>query len=86
MLLLITMNSGKILVVEDETKIADIVRAYLVKEGYAVEAIEDGIAMDKYLAENDVDLIIMDLMLPCEDGLSIRRRLQQQKNISHLLR
>ena len=77
------MNSiaQRILVVDDEPKLRELVKAYLSKEGYAVEAVEDGITADKYLAENEVDLVILDLMLPGEDGLSIGRRLSQQKNL-----
>ncbi len=77
------MNSlpQRILVVDDEPKLRELVKAYLSKEGYIVEAVEDGISADQYLSENDVDLVILDLMLPGEDGLSIGRRLSQQKNL-----
>ncbi|MCP4078205.1 MAG: response regulator [Gammaproteobacteria bacterium] len=77
------MNSlpQRILVVDDEPKLRELVKAYLSKEGYIVEAVEDGISADRYLSENDVDLVILDLMLPGEDGLSIGRRLSQQKNL-----
>jgi len=71
----------RILVVDDEPKLRELVKAYLSKEGYIVEAVEDGISADQYLSENDVDLVILDLMLPGEDGLSIGRRLSQQKNL-----
>lgn len=46
-----------------------------------VEAVEDGAAMDRYLADHKVDLVILDLMLPGEDGLSIGRRLYHQNNL-----
>ena len=77
------MNSlpQRILVVDDEPKLRKLVKAYLSKEGYAVTAVEDGVAADEYLASNEVDLVILDLMLPGEDGLSIGRRLRQQKNL-----
>ncbi len=71
----------RILVVDDEPKLRELVKAYLSREGYAVVAVEDGVSADQYLAENDVDLVILDLMLPGEDGLSIGRRLSQQKNL-----
>ncbi|MCW8964267.1 MAG: response regulator [Gammaproteobacteria bacterium] len=70
-------TSQRILVVDDELKLRELVRTYLSKEGYVVDAVEDGTAMDRYLAEHDVDLVILDLMLPGEDGLSIGRRLHQ---------
>jgi len=72
-------SQQRLLIVDDELKLRELVKTYLSKEGYEVEAVEDGIAMDGFLAENKVDLIILDLMLPGEDGLSIGRRLQQQK-------
>jgi len=69
----------KLLIVDDELKLRELVKTYLSKEGFVVDTVEDGIAMDSFLANNDVDLIILDLMLPGEDGLSIGRRLQQKK-------
>lgn len=77
------MNSlaQRILVVDDEPKLRELVKSYLAKEGYAVAAVEDGASMDRYLSQNGVDLVILDLMLPGEDGLSIGRRLRQQKNL-----
>ncbi|MBC8212715.1 MAG: response regulator [Gammaproteobacteria bacterium] len=71
----------RLLVVDDEPKLRELVKAYLSREGYAVEAVEDGRAMDDYLVDHQVDLVILDLMLPGEDGLSIGRRLRQQKNL-----
>lgn len=75
----------RLLVVDDELKLRELLKTYLSNEGYAVDAVEDGVAMDKYLAENDVELVILDLMLPGEDGLSIGRRLQQQKHLPFII-
>ncbi len=77
------MNTHKqrLLVVDDEPELRFLLKSYLSKEGYEVEAVEDGAALDQYLANNTVDLVILDLMLPGEDGLSIGRRLRQQKNL-----
>lgn len=75
----------RLLIVDDEPKLRDLVKAYLSREGYAVVAVEDGQAMDEYLADHEVDLVILDLMLPGEDGLSIGRRLRQQKNLPILI-
>lgn len=71
----------KLLVVDDEPKIRLLLKKYLSQEGYIVEAVNDGTAMDKYLVNHSVDLVILDLMLPGEDGLSIGRRLREQHNI-----
>jgi DNA-binding response OmpR family regulator len=76
------MNSvQKLLVVDDEPKIRQLLTKYLSQEGYFVDAVNDGIEMDKYLLKNTVDLVILDLMLPGEDGLSIGRRLRQQQSM-----
>lgn len=65
-----------LLVVDDEVKLRELLKKYLSREGFIVSAVEDGKSMDNYLAKNNVDLIILDLMLPGEDGLSITRRLR----------
>lgn len=67
--------------VDDEPELQKLLKAYLSKEGYEVEAVEDGAALNRYLVSHDVDLVILDLMLPGEDGLSIGRRVRQQKNL-----
>ena len=72
----------KLLVVDDEEKLRTLLTSYLVKEGFDVTAVGDGIEMDEYLANNKPDLVILDLMLPGEDGLSIGRRLHQKKKLS----
>jgi len=71
----------RLLVVDDEPKLRKLLKTYLSQEGYDVEAVENGTTMDQYLAGHDVDLVILDLMLPGEDGLSIGRRLRHQENL-----
>jgi len=75
------LQKQQILVVDDEPKIRLLLKKYLSQEGYIVEAVNDGSAMDKYLTNHTVDLVILDLMLPGEDGLSIGRRLRHQQNM-----
>ena len=65
-----------ILVVDDDQKLRDLLTRYLGEQGFAVVGAADGAAMDVYLAHNSVDLVVLDLMLPGEDGLSIARRLR----------
>ena len=69
-----------LLVVDDDVEIRELIQAYLDKQGYQVICVGDGSAMDKALAESSVDLILLDLMLPGEDGLSIAKRLKQTRN------
>lgn len=78
-------TSQRLLIVDDEPKLRELVKTYLSKEGYIVDAVEDGITMDAFLLENSVDLVILDLMLPGEDGLSIGRRLQQQQKLPFII-
>lgn len=75
------MSQQRILIVDDEAKLRQLLKTYLSQENFEVEAVEDGVAMDRYLAEHEVDLVILDLMLPGEDGLSIGRRLRSQNNL-----
>ncbi len=71
----------RLLIVDDEKKLRELLTSYLKKEGFDVAAVADGIQMDEYLATNEVDLVVLDLMLPGEDGLSIGRRLHQQNKL-----
>ena len=74
------MKSGKILVVEDESKIAEIVRAYLVKEGFAITVAETGQKAISLL-KNGFDLIILDLMLPDMDGEDICATIRNDSDV-----
>lgn len=69
-------RADKIMVVDDDARIRDLLRRYLSQEGFAVLQAEDGRALSRILLRESVDLIVLDLMLPDEDGLSICRRLR----------
>jgi len=69
-------SDSHLLVVDDDEETRDLLSLYLGQQGFHVAAVEDGKAMDAWLAGNSTDLVILDLMLPGEDGLSIARRLQ----------
>ena len=68
-------KKSKILVVDDDLGLCNLLHQYLEKQGFSVDTVEDGKAMDLYLKNSSPDLIILDLMLPGEDGLSIAKRL-----------
>jgi two-component system phosphate regulon response regulator OmpR len=70
----------KILVVDDDLRLRDLLNRYLNEQGYSVKTVSDANAMDKQLAHERYDLLVLDLMLPGEDGLSICRRLRGTKN------
>jgi two-component system phosphate regulon response regulator OmpR len=69
-------RNDKIMVVDDDARIRDLLRRYLTQEGFEVLQAEDSKAMSRVLLREPVDLIVLDLMLPGEDGLSICRRLR----------
>lgn len=69
-------NRIRILVVDDDSSLRDLLADYLAREGFVVAGVSDGVAMDAWLADNEADLIILDLMLPGEDGLTLARRLR----------
>jgi two-component system phosphate regulon response regulator OmpR len=69
-------ENADLLLVDDDPEIRELTQAYLNKQGFNVACVDSGESMDAYLAEHSVDLIILDLMLPGEHGLSIARRLK----------
>jgi two-component system phosphate regulon response regulator OmpR len=66
----------KIIVVDDDARLRDLLNRYLTEQGYAVRVVHDAVEMNRHLARERYDLMILDLMLPREDGLSICRRLR----------
>ncbi|HAT49360.1 MAG: response regulator [Nitrospirae bacterium] len=70
-----------ILVVEDNREIRDLVVRYLEEHGMTAMGVADGRAMRKAMETNPVDLIVLDVMLPGEDGLSLCRKLREKSNI-----
>jgi len=76
------MNDGPhILIVDDHREMRDLVSRALAKEGFRVSTAGDGKAMRKLMADARVDLILLDLMLPGEDGLSLCRSLRADSDI-----
>jgi two-component system phosphate regulon response regulator OmpR len=68
--------NARILVVDDDLRLRDLLERYLTGQGYEVRLAADGAAMDSELGAARFDALVLDLMLPGEDGLSICRRLQ----------
>jgi DNA-binding response OmpR family regulator len=67
--------------VDDDRETLDLLSLYLTEQGFVVSCVESGEAMDAWLDRNTADLVVLDLMLPGEDGLSIARRLSSQPNL-----
>jgi two-component system, OmpR family, response regulator len=74
-------DAASILLVEDDAEIGDLISRYLGANQFEVSAVMDGAAMDAALAKRRFDMVILDLNLPGEDGLSICRRLRAGKNL-----
>ncbi len=70
----------RLAVVDDDARILELLRRYLGQEGFDVLAVPDAPALDRLLRREWVDLIVLDLMLPGEDGLSVCRRLRAAHN------
>src|SRR6201996_899003 len=68
-------SGAHILMVDDDPGIRDVVSEFLTRHGYTVETAADAATMERVLERGDVDLMVLDVMLPGEDGLSICRRL-----------
>jgi two-component system OmpR family response regulator len=65
-----------ILIVDDDAEICELVRQFLEPHGFRVTAVADGAAMRTALVSDPADLVILDLMLPGEDGLALCRQLR----------
>ena len=74
-------ETARILVVDDDSELRHLIKEYLQKNGFNVDTVESGETMDGYLDNSKADLIILDLMLPGEHGLSIAQRLKKQMEI-----
>ena len=72
--------SAHILVVDDEPDIVEVLRRYLATQGYTVSTATDGSAMRRVMAATPVDLVLLDLGLPGEDGLALMRSLRDESS------
>ena len=78
-------QNNRILVVDDDPGLRDLLNRYLGEQGFAVAGVENAEDMDLYLADHGVDLLILDLMLPGEDGLSIAKRIRADSKLPILM-
>lgn len=70
----------RIVVVDDDPELRSLLTRFLAEHGFETRAVDGGAALDRCLARNPPDAIVLDLMLPGEDGLAICRRLRAQGN------
>jgi len=71
-----TPNAKKILMVDDDVRMRELLQRYLTEQGFNIKTVADPAEMDGVIAEEHIDLLVLDLMLPGEDGLAICRRLR----------
>jgi len=71
------MDPAHILVVDDDLRLRDLLKRYLTEQGFATDTVPDSATMERQLQRVRYDLMVLDLMLPGEDGLAICRRLCQ---------
>ncbi len=76
-----TAQQEHILLVDDDEGLRELLDRYLTEQGFRVTAVADGAAMQRALAEQMPDLIILDLMLPGEDGLSLAREVRRGRDV-----
>jgi len=76
---------NRILVVDDDDRVRRILSRYLSREGYVVDEAASGTQMRACLAAQSVDLVILDLMLPDTDGLSLARELRRSSEVAIIM-
>lgn len=69
------MENVRLLIVDDDRELSSMLSTYLTGQGFKVTVLADGRGLDAVLAQSPPDLLILDVMLPGEDGLSIAKRL-----------
>lgn len=75
-----SQETFKVLVIDDDARLRSLLERYLTEQGFYVRAAAQSEQMDRLLERENFHLMVLDLMLPGEDGLSICRRLRQQNN------
>ena len=79
------INPASILIVDDDPKIRDLTSQYLIDQGLNVHTANGGKEMDLFIANHQVSLIILDLMMPEESGLAICQRLRGSGNFTPII-
>jgi DNA-binding response OmpR family regulator len=80
-----SLNTGSILVVDDDPALCELLSDYLGQSGLSVVTAGDGVAMRRALAHGVPDAIVLDLMLPGDDGLALARELRSHSDVPILM-
>lgn len=79
------ISNSQILIVEDDPVAATTLAAYLGKEGYRVHTAADGESMRERFARDDIDLVLLDISLPDDDGFSLLREIRRRSEIGVIM-
>jgi DNA-binding response OmpR family regulator len=79
------LTGAKVLIVDDDDRLCRVLSRYLTREGYSVREAANGDEMRARLAEEPADLILLDLILPDEDGLSLARDLRAESDVAIIM-
>jgi two-component system, OmpR family, phosphate regulon response regulator OmpR len=79
------MTPPRIIVVDDDAELRALLQRFLGEHGFAVRTVADGAALSQQLARNPADAIVLDLMMPGEDGLAVCRRLRAAGDMTPIL-
>ena len=78
-------DNNHVVIVDDEREICDLVENYLSAEGYRVSAANDATELRRIMARSSPGLVILDLMLPGEDGLTLARSLREESGVGIIM-
>jgi two-component system OmpR family response regulator len=78
-------EQAHILVVDDEPAIGELIRNYLTRHGFRVSVVADGVGLKRAMAESRPNLVLLDLGLPGEDGLTLTRQIRAQSDIGVII-
>ena len=80
-----TQSAGRVLVVDDEPMVREVVTRYLERDGFKVDATGDGLAALELARAREPDLLILDVMLPSKDGFSVLQELRKTSSVPVIL-
>lgn len=78
-------KTDRVIVVDDDAELRALLRRFLTEHGFETRAVDGGTALDRELSRNPADVIVLDLMMPGEDGLSVCRRLRAAGDLTPIV-